>query len=103
MNHDEERPVMLVPVRWQRDMPRLVKETGPLEAGHPLVGTGCLGCAEPHGTERSLAILAAGPDQDSDEDVEKHREGRWYAADGVVVHQECIEAAIATLDADRPR
>jgi hypothetical protein len=29
--------------------------------------------------------------------------GHWYAADGVVVHQDCVEAAIATLDADRPR
>lgn len=78
--------VPVVPVRWQRDQPREVRTFEPLAEDHPLRREPCPACGLALG-DATVVLLAVGPG-DVDEQAD-HDAGRWYTADGTVVHQDC--------------
>jgi len=81
----------VIPIRWQRDAPRVVRDDLDLSE-HPLAGTPCAHCDGPLDGQDPVAIVAVGPAPDDPAEIERHDEGRWYSADGVLCHDVCAPA-----------
>lgn len=81
----------VIPVRWQKDAPRVVN-TLTLSPDHQLVDSPCATCDLPIMGNESCSLVAVGPDPSDAEDMERHEQGRWYSANGVMTHQLCADS-----------
>lgn len=99
----------VAPVRWRRDEGRRGPVYPGLRADHPAVTVNDVLCGAPIGTEEPVQLLVVGPDNNNDEDRERHEAGRWYTALAVLVHKKClarlsddqVEAAVSELSLRR--
>lgn len=79
----------MIPVRWKVGEPRESRTFDQIAPEHPISGWDCPACEDVLGNGQPVTLLILGPGSDL-EHQNKHREGHWYAAQSIPVHQACL-------------